>query len=423
MAQITCAFQGPLIVPLFKTPYTVTVPGYYSQGTSRYAAINPFGDTPLIGEIYNHQTQAEAFTPFSLTGGEMVALRYGNTNKFTINGGWNSAGDTFLSSTTSYYAGKLNYGFTWATQNPANNKYTSWAAVNVSAFFKDRNVGTLQPPPNESGDVSNWNIDNATPYLPSYGGAFSNLPCVIGFSAAIGFAGSMFLTGNGAPWIVAVPPGFMWPAMEVAGHNYSSQLVGQTITDFEICANLIQPGSLTNYLFGFGTTATVRRISWSIPTYVTFQLNVLAQDTIVFDNNSNLNAQLTKYNSQTVMSPLGVRGMLATDIDAGIDYFVNVDGTKYWQIVYQPQGDVPAIPKPSQTEASHKFVDTNGTFWYTGSASQNGSVIQPFYSLGANIPYGIFSLNFPPFALPCFEDGCGNALGIDWPGTGIYKVK
>lgn len=422
MAQITCQFQGQLVVPLFKTPFTITMPGYYTQGISGYAAFNGYGDTGIIGEIYNHQQQAEAFTPYSVTGGECVALRYIGTNKFSINGGWNPSGDVFISGITSYYAGKFNYGFNWSEQDKTTLKYTNYVAMSISPFFSDRNVGTIQPPMYEAGDTSNWQIANSVPNLAAYGGKFTNLPCVIGAYSAIGFAGGAFIMGNSTPYLVAVPPGFMWPQMLQPGKNYSTQLTGHSITNFEVAMNFPVRGTLTNYLFGFGNNAQITRIGWTIPTYVVNQLNVLSDDTIIFDNKSNLNAQLSKYAAYLICTAIGVRGFLATDIDGNKDYFVSVDGTKYWLLAYVPQGNAVAPHNPTATERAYKFIDSNGVFWYTGSTAWNGSTIQPLYSLGANIPYGVFSLNFPPFSLPCYEDGCGNSLGIDWPGTGIYSA-
>lgn len=423
MAQITCLYQGVLTVPLFKTPYTVTVPGYYSQGTARYAVLNGYGDTALIGEIYNH-IPSVLNSPATLTGGEAVALRYANTNKLTINGGWNPAGDVYFTLCASYYAGSYSYGFGYAEQDIHTNQYTSYAAVSRNPFFANRNVGSISAPPFEAGCTSNWLVNNATPFIPSYGGYFSTMPCVVGAYTSIGFAGNCFLMGGAViPYLVCVPPGFMWPQMLQPGKNYVSQLTGHaTIIDFNIAVNFPQSGSLTNYLFGFSTSSKISRVTWTIPTYVINALNVIADDTLVFDANSNLNAQLAKYGANNICNPIGVRGFLATDFDAAIDYFVSIDGTKYWKLQYVPQGSAPAPSAPSGPEASKKFIDSNGVFWYTGTSVQSGSTIQPLFSLGANIPYGVFSLNFPPFSLPCYEDGCGNSLGIDWPGTGIYSA-
>ena len=423
MAQITCVFQGALTIPLFKTPYTVTMPGTYPQGINRYSVLNGYGDTALIGEIYNH-IAGTLGGPNTIYGGEAVAMRYANTNKLTINGGWNTSGDIYFGLRASYYAGSYSYGFGWTEQNPTTNLYTNFAAVSRNPFYLDRNVSTIQPPPYEVGCTSNWLPNNATPLIPSYGGYFSTMPCVIGAYTAIGFAGDCFLMGGAVtPYLVAIPPGFMWPQMLQAGSNYRAQLTNHSsITDFEDAVNFPKPGTLTNYLFGFSGGTKISRVTWSIPTYVVNQLNVLGDDTIVFDSGSNLNAQLTKYGAIDICSPIGVRGFLATDLDAGIDYFVSIDGTKYWRIIYEPQAGAKAPATPNIVETNKKFVDSNGIFWYTGSTTINGSTIQPLFSLGANIPYGVFSLNFPPYSVPCYQDGCGNSLGIDWPGTGIYST-
>lgn len=422
MPQITCQFMGTLIVPLFKTPYTVTVPGYYTQGTSRYAVLNGYGDTALIGEIYNHIPPALT-DPVTISGGEAVAMRYANTNKLTINGGWNSAKDVYFDLRASYYAGSFSYGFAWSEQDIHTNLYTNFVSVSRNPFYTNQNIGTLQTPPNEVGCTSNWQVNNSIPNLPSYGGYYSTLPCVIGAYTSIGFAGNAYLMGNSSPYLIAVPPGYMWPQMLQPGKNYVAQLTGHaTIIDFNVAVNFPQAGSLTNYLFGFSTSSKISRVAWTVPTYVINQLNVLADDTLIFDSNSNLNAQLTKYGAYNICNPIGMRGFLAIDFDAEIDYLVSIDGTKYWRLKYVPQGNAPTPAAPSGPEASQKFIDSNGVFWYTGSSVQNGSTIQPLFSLGANIPYGVFSLNFPPFSLPCYEDGCGNSLGIDWPGTGIYSA-
>jgi hypothetical protein len=413
MSVITSQFQGVLPVPLFQVPYTYNVPGYY-PAPNWGASFNAWSDTPLVRELYTVNLNGNNNVPY-YSSGEATALRYDHLNTWTMNGGFQAAfGAASQSKRAAYYGAMLTYGFNWYTAQPGNltNSYTG---LSQTGFYGNGGViQNMQPPIDIVGNNSDWLPLNAVPVTSAYGGAFSCLPCVIGGPLGVyggdfvaRLRGYLFLLGNGTPELVANIPGFMF-----VNGPYVAPATGYSITNFEICANLPDTRRNVNYLFGFGTNAQISRLTWQIQTYTVNTLNIAASDTLVFDNNSNLNAQLTKYNSQTICAPIGLRGFLATDIDANIDYFVSLDGSKYWRLQYVPQGSAVAPSAPSAAEQAYKFVDTNGVFWYTGNSAVSGSTVQPLYSFGKNIPFAFPTLPpVSPLALPCWADclGIGDA--------------
>ena len=417
MTIITSAFQGILNIPLYKTPYTVAPPAGYPNSLSSGAAINKYSDTPAIfQDQWYIRTQANA--PMEIVGGGCVALRYSGTNKFTVNNGFGAvAGATSNALNFSYWSSVMNFGDAWTVADPNNiNDWYNYSAVSLSAFYNDRQVGTIQIP-------YNGNVNYSHLALQPFGSLFQSqrnvMPAVQNTSGLVGvtrgiqsFLTTPYTTTGGHVFMVNTVPAFVSGPATAPPQYGDSTLTGPNFAGGTW--NFADYINSVNMLYGLDNSTNINWVKWNNPFAwppLIASMNIMNSGTLVFDANSNLNAQITKYHAAQVVSPLGGRGMLATDIDAGIDYFVSPDGTRYWQIQYFPQGNT-AISKPSAQEAANKFVDSRGTFWYTGSATQGGGVIQPLYSFGPNSPYNFYKLVQQPFHMPCFDPclGAGQAF-------------
>lgn len=433
MPTITSQFQGAINVPLFLAPYTVTLPATYPFGVASGSAMNPNSDTPCIFSGAWQDINSVNNQPIVILNGGFVALNYQRASTFTLNNGWSASGNHQVK--LCYTENEAAFGFSWAEHNDANH-FSSWFGVSVNPFaINDRTVSNTIAPPASINNVNAyaWTSNNTLAYQNMNGGLFTGV-----FTNALTNFASQCYAGVVSDqfdhaYLVALIPGVSMNSASMAASlsgflgsaNYAGVanfgMYGAQPDNYVVGAGSDTTTSVLNYLFGFSAlNSQISYAIWNAPFAGGVpSLNVLETGTLVFDNNSNLNAQLSKYNSNSVMTGIGKRGMLATDLDSGIDYFVSRDGSKYWQLAYQPQSGAVKMPLFDTSESTHKFVDKLGTFWYTGAPTRSGNTIQPYYSFGFNIPYGIFSLNFPPVYLPCY-DPC---LGTDWPLTKIQRMK
>lgn len=430
MGTITSQFQGTIQVPLFRTPYTVTKPTNYPQGITTGAQMSGTSDYPcLFNYGFNYAQVSNA--PASILNGGIMGLNYTGAATLTIGNGWSASG---LNQKVPFAWNRnvLTFGFAWAQYvQGSSTHFDSWYGITMNPLaFNDRNAG-VQSPGVTINDVNAypWTLNNTSAYQSITGnllvGAYTN---PITNAAAPCYVSVVYEQFDHTSLVGIIPNVSMFNSALASptGGFLSVSKFGSTV-NFPLYGK--QPGigtqytdtstNVLNYLFGFSVFGGdgISYLIWNAPFGgLVPSLNVLDSGTLVFDNNSNLNAQITKYRSNAVMTPIGIRGMLATDIDGAIDYFVSSDGSKYWRLNYVSQGGAPQVAAPNTTESLHKFVDINGVFWYTGSNVQSGNTIQPLYSLGFNIPYAVYTLpGVPPFRMPCYDD----CLGAGWPLTKI----
>lgn len=431
MGTITSIFQGAIQVPLFKTPYTVSKPANYPQGLSTGAQMTGTSAFPcLFNQGFDYAQVSNS--PLSVLNGGIMGLSYQGAATLLINGGW-TAGGLNQAVPFNWNGSVMTFGFTWAEYLPGSSThFDSWFGITMTPLaFQDRVAGQ-QIPSSSIDDVNAypWTLNNTSAYQGLAGnlmvGAYTNPLTNLAAPCYVAITYEQFDHTE----IVGVIPNVSMFNSALASPTGGFRSLSQYAETVNFPLYGKQPGigtqytdtstNVLNYLFGFSVFGDgITYLIWDAPFGGLLpSLNVLDSGKLVFDNNSNLNAQITKYHSATVMTVIGTRGMLATDIDGQIDYFVSPDGSKYWRLYYVSQGGAPAPANPNSTEANYKFVDANGIFWYTGSSVQNvgTSTIQPLYSLGFNIPYSTYTLpGVPPFRLPCYDD----CLGAGWPLTKI----
>lgn len=419
MTTRTAIFQGTINIPLFKTGYTVAKPTGYIGGLTSGAAINPHGDTPCIFYDNSYNTNAGTYSPYTINAGSVTALNYDRSFTATIGAGLQHGYGSNTKVSFSYFYNLLNYSFSWPVLTDANNSHVeSVVGVSQYAFASDTQLGTIQP--SYSGIFQG---DTAVIYVSTSGFIYTNqatdqpcLPAVASWldnsNVTVACSAQVVWNQFGQSGISVVQPHAMLGTglFSIFPSGVQSNTFWTSSTN---CPNIQQN---RNVLFGFNATGhQIAYVDWSVMPTDTVTGTVTFNDSgaLTFDSNSNLNAQITKYNVITCCAPCGVKGFLAVDIDSGIDYFVNWEGTKYWRLNYVPQGTAPQPVTPSSSEKSYKFIDQNGIFWYTGSSVQSGNTVQPLFSLGFNIPYAVYTLmGTPPFRMPCYEDclGAGSPL-------------
>jgi hypothetical protein len=105
-------------------------------------------------------------------------------------------------------------------------------------------------------------------------------------------------------------------------------------------------------------------------------------------------------------------GLILYDTVTGKDYFVTSDGSGVYPLNYINYGTVKAIPLAQSPSPYTLNIDTSGVAYYTGNSTVVGSVLQPLFSVGFNIPFNPVILpQIPPIAWPCWDPCLGRIGG------------
>lgn len=413
VGTIISQFQGTLQIPLFKAPYSVKVNGAAPSGFR----INCTGSDPMIGECYTGVGNGSLEIP-SITSGEFIRLNYTGFAKGTIGGGFNNA----LSQTTTYgCVNKATYsiGLDFITEPEANN-FQSYSYQSLSTFYVDDvNIDVIRP----QGSIKDVSA-NLMLYAvgePFFRNISDNIQTVGPALCEIRDANNDFVKVQSTLHVVSNPdngencllphiPTITTPQVDQSFLYALDSSVGELL----VWNNIIAPDQSGNFLIGLGTSSFPRVINWGGSPQLAWTGGSVFSDNLIQFDNAALNASLLQGSSESSCAISGPRGFFLRNINTDQEYFVTYDGSKYWELIYVPQGDVDTTANYYQG-FGFKMIDNGGIFWYMGGAPDGEGNVTPLFSLGYNQPYDILQLPVNSMALQCYSP----CLGAGAPMTKI----
>jgi hypothetical protein len=391
-------FQGILNVPLFRAPYTVPFSGTNGMplcnnasdwANFSYGVYGVDGNTSAFNKCFGFQTLR-----FQPSGYQSV--KYGNTN---VSGSLITAVNGY-----SVMSGEWSYG---AMENytlyPSSNNTYRAGSVNVPMSIS----ASYSVPPG----IYDWGANSAARNF------IANPTNIATQQISVGIVEFQSLNVPGLA-IIGQPNTLSYDTLQMVTlpfpdsgfYNYaigsSYPIIGST--------GFIIPGrtSPTNFWWqpntsGIAMTITKVVAQYSIQTGFS-SLQFGAYDFFTFDN-ATLNSALAAARLQFRASANGVTVYDSSNLLP--EYYINKDGTKYWQLNYVDYSGL-GVKSGITTTGSTRFIDAAGTFWYTDKTARlNNTTMQPLYSLGVNIPWNPVTLpQIPPMSMPCWSD-CLDRLG------------
>lgn len=421
MPTVTAFFQGNLTVPMYAAPYTIPVTGnpwQFSQGNGEQPLIFPGFLQAVNGGSAQCDIVTQTIGSFTaqwgstgIYSGTMTLLNYNAASTLTIGNGALS-GNIGVPGTTGHHRGAQSammfqnnivipnvglYSVLGAQYVDVSLSYTSFVGTRTMQSLGARVTANNSEVTGNASSFSNTCVPISTSRINialfiETGNPL--LPSALPVGNTIGL-GSLFIAPSGVYAIQANLGLTGFPPTSTAQQFTAGSNIWYT-PDY-------QGG--TNYLWNFssGSGYFVSSISVNFVVGVGFTpLGAPAASTWITDNAA-INAVLTG-STQTATN-----GGFIMQVKSGAglgNYFIDKTGTRYWKLILTP--GAPGVPVFNNANASETpfttWIDGSGVVWYIGTQAVTGGVLQPYFSLALNIPFGGVVLPaIPPLAGPCWS--------------------